>query len=152
MEEEFGAAGFAEELEGTAGAGDVLLHLDVVAGVGGEHEELEVGHLVMQGFGELEAVLLGHGDVAEEEAGGEGTGEGEAFGGGVDGFGVVAVGFENELEGVCYKMVVVDDQNTLFHETPRAELHGGNPVVSRERESLLEGLSVSKISMNVRPV
>jgi hypothetical protein len=25
-------------------------------------------------------------------------------------------------------VIVVDDQNTLFHETPRALLHGGNLV------------------------
>jgi hypothetical protein len=146
VEEEFGAAGFAEELKGAAGAGDVLLHLDVVAGVGGEHEELTVGHLEMEGFGQLEAALFGHGNVAEQEAGREGAGEGEAVGCGVNGFGFVAVGFEDELESVCYKMIVVDDQNTLFHETPRAELHGGNPVVPRETGTLIEGLSVSNVS------
>ena len=69
VEEEFGAAGLAEELEGAAGARDVLLHLDRVAGVGGEHEEFAVGHDVVESFGELEAALAGHGDVAEQEAG-----------------------------------------------------------------------------------
>ena len=43
VEEEFGAAGLAEELEGAAGARNVLLDLDDVARVGGEHEELAVG-------------------------------------------------------------------------------------------------------------
>jgi hypothetical protein len=129
VEQKFGAAGFAEELEGAAGARDVLFHLGGVAGVGGEHEEFAVGHLEMEGLGELEAVLFGHGDVTEKETRGEGAGECEAVGCGVDGLGIVAVGFEDELESVCYKMVVVDDQNTLFHETPRAELHGGNLFV-----------------------
>jgi len=89
--------------------------------------------------------LLGHGDVAEEEAGGEGAGEGETVGCGIDGFGVVAVGLEDKFEGVCYEMIVVDDKYTLFHETPRAELRGGNPVVSREVGRLIEGLSVSNV-------
>ena len=66
---------------------------------------------------------LGHGDVAEEEAGSKGSCTGQAVGCRVDGFGLIAVGFEDELKGVGYKMVVVDDQYTLFHETPRALLH-----------------------------
>ena len=99
-EEDFGAAGFVEELEGEVGAGGVLLYFDVVAGVGGQHEELALGHLVLDLFDELEAVFLGHGDVAEEEFGGEGSSAGEAFGGGVDGFGVVAVGLEDESESI----------------------------------------------------
>ena len=86
--------------------------------------------------------MLGHGDVAEEEAGDEGARAGEAVGRGVDGFGFVAVDFEDEVESVGYQVVIVDDQNTLFHETPRAELRGGNPVVSREVGRLIEGLSV----------
>jgi hypothetical protein len=131
-EEEFGAAGLVEELEGAAGAGDVLLYLDGVAGVGGEHEELAVGHLMVEGLGELEAVLFGHGDVAEEESGSEGAGEGEAIGCGVDGFGLVTIGLEDKLEGVGYQLVVVDDEYTLFHETPRTQLFEGNLVVSRE--------------------
>ena len=125
-EECFGAAGFVEELERELGAGGVLLYLDVVAGVGGEHEEFALGHLMLNLFDELEAVLLGHGDVAEEELGGEGSGSGEAFGGGVDGLGFVAVGLEDESESIGDQAVIVDDQNTLFHETPRAHLHGGN--------------------------
>jgi hypothetical protein len=122
VEEEFGAAGFAEEFERAAGAGDVLLHLDGVAGVGGEHEEFEVGHLEVECLGELKAVLLGHGDVAEQEAGGEGPGAGQAIGCRVDGFALVAVRFEDQIKSVSYKVVVVDDQYTLFHETPRALL------------------------------
>lgn len=122
VEEEFGAAGLAEELEGTAGAGDVLLDLDGVAGVGGEHEELAVGHLVVERFDELEAVLLGHGDVAEKEAGDEGPSAGQAIGCRVDGFAFVAVGLKDEIKGIGYKMIVVDDEYTLFHETPRALL------------------------------
>ena len=90
--------------------------------------------------------MLGHGDVAEEEAGGEGAGEGETVGCGIDGFGVVAVGLEDKFESVCYEMIVVDDKYTLFHETPRAELHGGNLVTEREGETLIEGLSVSNFS------
>jgi hypothetical protein len=109
VEEEFGAAGFAEELEGAFGARDVLLYLRGVAGVGGELEELAVGHLVIEGFGELEAVLVRHGDVAEKKAGDKGAGAGEAVGRGVDGFGFVTVGFEDEVESVCNQMVVVDD-------------------------------------------
>jgi hypothetical protein len=122
VEEEFGAAGLGEELEGAAGARDVLLHLDRVAGVGGEHEEFAVGHDVVESLGELEAALAGHGDVAEEEAGSEGLCTRQAIGGRVDGFGLIAVNFEDELKGVGYKVVVVDDQYTLFHETPRALL------------------------------
>jgi hypothetical protein len=109
VEEELGAAGFAEEFEGAAGAGDVLLHLDGVAGVGGEHQELEVGHLVVERLGELQAVLLGHGDVAEQEAGSEGPGTGQAIGCRVDGFALVAVGLEHKIKSVGYKMVVIDD-------------------------------------------
>ncbi len=90
--------------------------------VGGKHEELAVGHLVMERFGELEAALLGHGDVAEEQAGSEGPGAGQAIGCGVNGFGLIAVYFENKLKGIGYKAVIVDDQYTLFHETPRALL------------------------------
>jgi len=102
VEEEFGAAGLGEELEGAAGAGDVLLYLEGVAGVGGEHEELAVGHLAVESFGELEAALFRHGDIAEEQAGREGAGACEGFGRGVDGFGVVAVGFEDQLESIGY--------------------------------------------------
>jgi hypothetical protein len=122
VEEEFGAAGLAEEFERAAGAGDVLLHLDRVASVSGEHEELAVGHLEVECLGELQAVLLGHGDVAEEQAGSEGPGAGQAIGCRVDGFAFVAVGFEHKIQGIGYKVVVVDDQYTLFHETPRALL------------------------------
>jgi len=122
VEEEFGAAGFAEELEGAAGARDVLLDLDRVAGVGGEHQELAVGHDVVKRFGELEAVLLGHGDVAKEQGGIEGSGAGQAIGCRIDGFGFIAVYFEDQLKSVGYKTVIVDDQDTLFHETPRALL------------------------------
>ena len=144
MEEEFGAAGFAEELEGTAGAGDVLLDLYGVAGVGGEHEELAVGHLVVESFRELEAVLLGHGDVAKQQAGDEGPGACEAIGCRVDGFTLIAVGLKDEIESVGYKMVVVDDQNTLFHETPRALPHGGNLVgFAWRRGTLMVELGVS---------
>jgi hypothetical protein len=122
VEEELGAAGLAEEFQGAAGAGDVLLHLDGVAGVGGEHEELAVGHLVVECLGELQAVLLGHGDVTEEQAGSEGPGAGQAIGCRVDGFAFIAIGFEHKIESVGYKMVIIDDQYTLFHETPRALL------------------------------
>jgi hypothetical protein len=122
VEEEFGAAGFAEELEGPAGARDVLLDLDRVAGVRGEHEELAVRHHVVECLGELEAALLGHGDVAEEEGGSKGSCAGQAISCRIDGFGFIAIGFEDELKGVGYKVVVVDDQYTLFHETPRALL------------------------------
>ena len=122
VEEKLGAAGLAEELEGAAGARDVLLHLDGVAGVGGQHQELEVRHLVVEGLGELEAVLLGHGDVAEQEAGCEGSGAGQAIGCRVNGFALVAVGLEDKIESVGYKMIIVYDQYTLFHETPRALL------------------------------
>ena len=93
-----------------------------VAGVGGEHEELAVGHLVVERFGELETALLGHGDIAEEEAGSKGSGARQAIGCGVDGFGLIAVDFEDQIEGVGYQAVIVDDQYTLFHETPRALL------------------------------
>jgi hypothetical protein len=120
VEEEFGAAGFTEKFQGAAGAGDVLLHLDGVAGVGRQHEELEVRHLVVEGLGELQATLLGHGDVAEEQAGSEGPGAGQAIGCRVDGFAFIAIGFEYKIESVGYKMVIIDDQYTLFHETPRA--------------------------------
>jgi hypothetical protein len=122
VEEQFGAAGFAEELEGAAGAGDVLLNFDDVAGVGGQHEEFAVGKLLVEGFGELQAALLGHGDVTEKEAGGEDARAGEAIGCGVNGFGFVAVDFEDQVESVGYQVVIVDDQYTLFHETPRALL------------------------------
>jgi hypothetical protein len=145
VEEQFGAAGFAEELEGAAGAGDMLFDLERVAGVGGEHQELAVGHLEMEGLGELKAVLIGHRDVAEKQTGGEGAGEGKTIGCRVHSFRFVSVGLEDQFEGVCYKVIVVDDQYTLFHETPRAELLGGNLFVSREREPLIEGLSVSSI-------
>jgi hypothetical protein len=114
-EEEFGTAGFIEELEGAVGAfgfeGD-LIH---VAGVGGEQEELAVGHLAMDFFGELEAAFVGHGDVGEQEAGREGACACETFFGGVGGLGVVAVGLEDEIESVGDQMVVVDDENTLLH-------------------------------------
>jgi hypothetical protein len=144
VEEEFGAAGFAEELEGAAGAGDVLLDLYGVAGVGGEHEELAVGHLVVESFRELEAVLLGHGDVAKQQAGDESPGACEAIGCRVDGFTLIAVGLKDEIESVGYKMVVVDDQNTLFHETPRALPHGGNLVgFAWRRGTLMVELGVS---------
>jgi hypothetical protein len=122
VEEELGAAGFAEEFEGAAGAGDVLLHLNRITGVSGQHEELAVGHLAVECLGELQAVLLGHGDVAEKEAGSEGPGAGQTIGCRVDGFAFIAVGFEYKIESVGYKMVIVDDQYTLFHETPRALL------------------------------
>lgn len=133
-EEELGAAGFAEELEVAAGAGDVLLDLGGVAGVGGDHEELAVRHLLVQRFGELEAALLGHRDVAEQEGGVEGAGAGEAVGGGVDGLAVVAVGLEDEIESVGYEMVIVDDEHALFHQTPRAHVHGGKLVGVAWRE------------------
>jgi hypothetical protein len=81
---------------------------------------------VVERFGELEAVLLGHGDVAEQEGGRKGLSPGQAIGCRVDGFGLIAVYFEDELKGVGYKVVIVDDQYTLFHETPRALPHGGN--------------------------
>ena len=87
----------------------MLLHLDGVAGVGGEHEELAVGHLVVERFGELEAALLGHGDIAEEEAGSKCPGAGQAIGGRVDGFGFITVDFEDQIEGVGYQTVIVDD-------------------------------------------
>ena len=122
VEEEFGAAGLAEELEGAAGAGDVLLGLNDVAGVSGEHEELAVGQHVVERFGKLETALLGHGDIAEEEAGSKGPCAGQAIGSRVDGFGLIAVDSEDQIKGVGYKMVIVDDQYTLFHETPRALL------------------------------
>jgi hypothetical protein len=123
VEEELGAAGLAEELERAAGARDVLLDLYGVAGIGGEHEELAVGHLVVKGLGELEAVLVGHGDVAEKEAGDEGSGAGQTISCRVDGFAFVAVGLKDEIEGIGYKVVIVYDQYTLFHKTPLAQLH-----------------------------
>ncbi len=122
VEEEFGAAGLAEELEGAAGARDVLFDLNGIAGVRGKHEQLAVGHYVVERLGELEAVLFRHGDVAEEEGGRKGASAGKAIGCRVDGFGFITVYFEDELKGVGYKVVVVDDQDTLFHETPRALL------------------------------
>jgi hypothetical protein len=113
--EEFGTAGFVEELEGAIVAfgfeGD-LIH---VAGVGGEQEELAVGHLAMDFFSELKATFVGHGDVGEQEAGREGARTLETFLGGVGGFGVVAVGLEDEIESVGDQTVVVDDENTLLH-------------------------------------
>jgi hypothetical protein len=122
VEEELGAAGLAEELEGAAGARDVLLHLDDVARVRGEHEEFAVGQLVVEGFGELKAALLGHGDIAEKETGDERSRASQAVGCRVDGFGFIAVDFEDQIESVGYQVVIVDDQYTLFHETPRALL------------------------------
>jgi len=77
---------------------------------------------VVERLGELEAALLGHGDVAEKEAGGEGSSAGQAVGCGVDGFGLIAVDFEDQVESVGYQVVIIDDQYTLFHETPRALL------------------------------
>jgi hypothetical protein len=74
-------------------------------------------------LGELEAVLLRHGDVAEKEAGDEGPGSGQAVGCRVDGFAFVAVGLKDEVESIGYKVVIVYDQYTLFHKTPRAQLH-----------------------------
>jgi hypothetical protein len=141
VEEELGAAGFAEELEGAAGAGDVLLDLYSIAGIGGQHEELAVGHLEVKRLRELEAVLLGHGDVAKQQAGDEGPGACEAIGCGVNGFAFVAVGLKDEIESVGYKMVIVDDQNTLFHETPRALPHGGNLVWFRVKKRDTDGIT-----------
>lgn len=144
VEEEFGAAGLAEEFEGAAGSRDVLLDLDVVARIGGEHKELAVGHLEVERFGELQAALFGHGDVAKQQARGEGAGERETIGCGVDGLGIVPVGLEDEFESVGYQVIVVDDQYSLFHETPRTQLHGGNLCsICAKGEALFEGLSVS---------
>ncbi len=121
-EEGLGAAGLAEELDGAPGAGGVLLHLDGVAGVGGEHEELAVRHFELNFFSELQACLFGHGDVAEKELGAVGAGPCEALGCGVNGFGVVTVDLKDESKGIGYQVVIIDDQNTLFHKTPRAHL------------------------------
>jgi hypothetical protein len=123
-QEVFGAAGFVDEFEGAVIEGGVVLHLCGVTGVGGEHEDLAVGLLGVEFVGELEAGFEGHGDVAQEEAGGEGSGAGEAVGRGVGGFGVIAIGFEDEVEGVSDHVVVVDDQNSLLHGRPRARRWG----------------------------
>jgi hypothetical protein len=74
----------------------------------------------MKCLGKLETVLLGHGDVAEKKARSKCPGAGQAIGCGVNGFTLVAVGLEDEIESIGYKAVIVDDQYTLFHETPRA--------------------------------
>ena len=77
-EEEFGATGLIEELEGELRASGLLLHFQSIAGIGGEHKQLALRHFILNGFSELEAVFSGHGDVAEEEAGSEGPGAIEA--------------------------------------------------------------------------
>jgi hypothetical protein len=114
-EEVFGAAGFGDEFEGAVIEGGVILDFSSVAGVGGEHEDFAVGLLGVEPVGKLEAGFDRHSDIAEEEAGGEGAGALEAVGGRVGGFGVVAVGLEDEVEGVGDHAIIVDDQDALFH-------------------------------------
>jgi hypothetical protein len=121
-EEDFRAAGFVEHAEGAVHAGGVLLDFDGVAGVGGEHEELAVGQLALKCFSELQARLVGHGDIAEEEAGIEGASAGKTFGGGVDSFRLVPVGLEDEVKSIGDQTIVIDYENTLFHEVPRPRL------------------------------
>jgi hypothetical protein len=99
-EEDFGEAGFVEEFEGALHARGVLLNLDGIAGVSGEHEELAERHLVLNLFSEFKAIFFGHGDVAKEEARSEGASAGETIGGRVSGFGVVAVRFEDECKSI----------------------------------------------------
>lgn len=114
-EEEFGATGFAEELEGPSGTRGLLLGLGDIASVGGEHEKFTLRHFMLNGFGEFEAVLFGHGDVAEEEDGIEGAGALEAVCGRVNGFGFVAVCAKDPVESVGDEVIVIDDKYTLFH-------------------------------------
>lgn len=54
-EEEFGAAGLFEHLEGSAEGLALALYLGEVAGVGGEHEHAAFGEFGVDFLGELEA-------------------------------------------------------------------------------------------------
>ena len=108
-EEDLGAAGFAEQLERALGARGVLLDLDDIAGVGGEHQEFATGHLLLEGLGELQAVFVGHGDIAKQKSRRKGAGSCKGVGSGVDGFGLVAIGLEDKIKCVGYQTVVIDD-------------------------------------------
>lgn len=101
-EQDLGAAGLAEEFEGELRPRGVLFDLYGVAGVGGEHEQLAAGHLALQRLGELQAVLARHGDIAEEESGGEGSSTSQTFCRGVNRFGLVAVGLKDQIESIGY--------------------------------------------------
>jgi hypothetical protein len=120
-EQNFGTAWLAEELERTLRSCGVLLDLYDVGVVGREHEQFAVGKLVVNLFSELQAALLRHGDVAEEESGVEGSNASQTFGGRVDRLGLVAVRLKDHVESIGYQTVVVDNQNTLLHMTPRAQ-------------------------------
>jgi len=122
-----GGGGFAQEVVGvngfgedSYGAGETFGGLADGAVIGveaGEDEDAASGELAVYLVDEEEAVLAGHGDVAEQEVGLELAGLVQGVIGGVRGPCMKAALLEDHRESVGYYMFVVYYQDTL-HSAP----------------------------------
>jgi hypothetical protein len=119
----------AEEFGGITGFGedpDRARHLagliadggEIGLMMAGEDEDVALGELPGDGFHELQAVESRHGDVAEDQFGTEGAGDGESFLAAVGDAGVEVVLAEDEPEGVCYELFIVYNEDSP-HRMPQ---------------------------------
>jgi hypothetical protein len=136
-EEIVGVDGFGEDAYGASEAVGGLADGLVVGVEAGEHEDAAGGELAVYLVDEEEAVLAGHGDVAEQEVGLEFAGLVQGVIGGVRGPCMKAALLEDHRECVGYYMFVVYYQDTL-HSAP---LSCGGRQYSRRDSEANEGLN-----------
>jgi len=109
--------GFGEDGDAARKPGGGFVDGRVVGVEAGEDEDAAVGEFAVYLVDEKEAVLAGHGDVAEQEVGLELAGLVQGMVCGVSSLRVEAALLEDHREGVGYYLFVVYYQNSL-HSAP----------------------------------
>lgn len=110
-EEVGGLTGLGEDGHGLAGGLTALVRAADAAVGSGEDEDAAAGEIALEAGDELEAVLSGHVDVADDELGGEDAGTGEALIGGSGGTDIEAAFGEDEIECIGDEGFVIHYKN-----------------------------------------
>ena len=111
-EEIGGLAGLGEDGHGLAAGDAALAGLGDAAKGPGQDKDAAAGQIALQAGDELEAVLAGHVEVADDEFGIEGKSAGQTLVGGAGGADVEAVFREDEIQCVGDEGFVIHYKNT----------------------------------------
>ena len=123
-----GLAGFGEDAYGTGEPAGLLANAFEVGVEAGEDDDAAGGLLAGDFVDQRETVAARHGDVAEEEVGGELAGAAQTLIRGVGGTGVEATFLKDKSKGVCDQTIIIYYQNSLHGLSLEIKLLSTTPI------------------------